>query len=57
MGSVATAARGRRDADATDDRDGDVIRLEQDVLGRLAGSGTLFVHLTEGAWGQIKSAG
>jgi hypothetical protein len=27
------------------------------VLGRLAGSGALYVHVTEGAWGQIKSAG
>lgn len=40
-----------------EDRDADVIRLEQDVLGRQAGSGALFVHLTDGAWGQIKSAG
>lgn len=33
------------------------IRLEQDVFSALAGQGQIYVHLTEGIWSQIKSAG
>ncbi|KAL1768821.1 mannose-1-phosphate guanyltransferase alpha [Sigmodon hispidus] len=33
------------------------IRLEQDVFSVLAGQGQIYVHLTEGIWSQIKSAG
>eukprot|EP00117_Sycon_ciliatum_P032517 scpid81659/ scgid25196/ Mannose-1-phosphate guanyltransferase alpha-A; GDP-mannose pyrophosphorylase A-A; GTP-mannose-1-phosphate guanylyltransferase subunit alpha-A len=35
----------------------DVIRLEQDVLVPLAGSGKLFVYKTERFWTQVKNAG
>ncbi|XP_075385503.1 mannose-1-phosphate guanylyltransferase regulatory subunit alpha isoform X2 [Tenrec ecaudatus] len=33
------------------------IQLEQDVFSALAGQGQIFVHLTDGIWSQIKSAG
>ncbi|XP_032257369.1 mannose-1-phosphate guanyltransferase alpha isoform X4 [Phoca vitulina] len=33
------------------------IRLEQDVFSALAGQGQIYVHLTDGIWSQIKSAG
>uniref|UniRef100_A0A2K5DL83 GDP-mannose pyrophosphorylase A n=1 Tax=Aotus nancymaae TaxID=37293 RepID=A0A2K5DL83_AOTNA len=33
------------------------IRLEQDVFAALAGQGQIYVHLTDGIWSQIKSAG
>ncbi|XP_029789588.1 mannose-1-phosphate guanyltransferase alpha isoform X1 [Suricata suricatta] len=33
------------------------IRLEQDVFSALAGQGQIYVHLTDGMWSQIKSAG
>ncbi|XP_021099878.1 mannose-1-phosphate guanyltransferase alpha isoform X5 [Heterocephalus glaber] len=33
------------------------IRLEQDVFSNLAGKGQIYVHITEGIWSQIKSAG
>lgn len=33
------------------------IRLEQDVFSALAGQGQIYVHLTDGVWSQIKSAG
>ncbi|XP_036176369.1 mannose-1-phosphate guanyltransferase alpha isoform X8 [Myotis myotis] len=33
------------------------IRLEQDVFSALAGQGQIYVHLNDGIWSQIKSAG
>ncbi|XP_031816995.1 mannose-1-phosphate guanyltransferase alpha, partial [Sarcophilus harrisii] len=33
------------------------IRLEQDVFTALSGQGQIYVHLTDGIWSQIKSAG
>ena len=35
----------------------DVIRLEQDILSHIAGTGHLFVFQTSNFWSQIKSAG
>lgn len=35
----------------------DVISLETDLFVKEAGTGRLFLFLTEGSWGQMKSAG
>jgi len=43
--------------DDIEGRDKDIIRLEQDVLSPLAGTGMLFVYIMEGVWCQLKSAG